>query len=107
MADFVGVLKKQLEKHGEPSSELRKRIYENARAALGKKLADYSPPLSADVVSKQKRSLEDAISSVEREYTTPAPPNQTRAAMSSPMTSSLQTLRSGCGRRRASAAMAG
>jgi len=73
MADFVGVLKKQLEKHGEPSSELRKRIYENARAALGKKLADYSPPLSADVVSKQKRSLEDAISSVEREYATPAP----------------------------------
>src|SRR5439155_17351453 len=64
---------KQLEKHGEPSSELRKRIYENARAALGKKLADYSPPLSADVVSKQKRSLEDAISSVEREYATPAP----------------------------------
>ncbi|MDX8519103.1 hypothetical protein [Mesorhizobium dulcispinae] len=74
MADFVGVLKKQLEKHGEPSSELRKRIYENARAALAKKLADYSPPLSADVVSKQKRSLEDAISSVEREYVTPAPP---------------------------------
>ncbi|MDG4883638.1 hypothetical protein [Mesorhizobium sp. WSM4884] len=73
MADFVGVLKKQLEKHGEPSSELRKRIYENARAALAKKLADYSPPLSAEVVSKQKRSLEDAISSVEREYAKPAP----------------------------------
>ncbi|MDX8513830.1 hypothetical protein [Mesorhizobium captivum] len=73
MADFVGVLKKQLEKHGEPSSELRKRIYENARAALAKQLANYSPPLSAEVVSKQKRSLEDAISNVEREYTKPAP----------------------------------
>ncbi|RWD56432.1 MAG: hypothetical protein EOS36_27630, partial [Mesorhizobium sp.] len=73
MADFVGVLKKQLEKHGEPSSELRKRIYENARAALAKQLANYSPPLSADVVSRQKRSLEDAISSVERDYAKPAP----------------------------------
>ncbi|MDX8445452.1 hypothetical protein [Mesorhizobium captivum] len=73
MADFVGVLKKQLEKHVEPSSELRKRIYENVRAALVKKLAEYSPPLAPDVVSKQKRSLEDAISSVEREYTKPAP----------------------------------
>ncbi|RWB54225.1 hypothetical protein [Mesorhizobium sp.] len=73
MADFVSVLKKQLEKHGEPSPELRKRIYENARGALAKKLADYSPPLSADVIAKQKRSLEDAISSVEREYTAPAP----------------------------------
>ncbi|RWA70151.1 hypothetical protein [Mesorhizobium sp.] len=73
MADFVGVLKKQLEKYGEPSSELRKRIYENARTALAKKLANYSPPLSADVIGKQKRSLEDAISSVEREYAVPAP----------------------------------
>ncbi|TIT85326.1 MAG: hypothetical protein E5W55_32705, partial [Mesorhizobium sp.] len=69
MADFVSVLKKQLEKHGEPSSELRKRIYENVRTALVKKLAEYSPPLAPDIVSKQKRSLEDAISSVEREYT--------------------------------------
>ncbi|AZO27440.1 hypothetical protein ABID26_006813 [Mesorhizobium shonense] len=73
MADFVSVLKKQLEKHGEPSSELRKRIYENVRTALVKKLAEYSPPLAPDIVSKQKRSLEDAISSVEREYTKPAP----------------------------------
>ncbi|RRH94356.1 hypothetical protein EH240_27200 [Mesorhizobium tamadayense] len=73
MADFVSVLKKQLDKHGEPSSELRKRIYENAREMLAKKLAEYSPPLSADVISKQKRSLEDAVVSVEREYTKPAP----------------------------------
>ncbi|MDX8479271.1 hypothetical protein RFN28_12395 [Mesorhizobium sp. VK24D] len=73
MADFVSVLKKQLAKHGEPSPELRKRIYENAREMLAKKLADYSPPLSADVISKQKRSLEDAVASVEREYAKPAP----------------------------------
>lgn len=68
MADFVSVLKKQLDKKGEPSFEVRKQIYDGARAVLAKKLADYSPPLPADVVGKQKRSLEDAISSVEREY---------------------------------------
>ncbi len=68
MADFVSVLKKQLEKKGEPSFEMRKQIYDGARSVLAKKLADYSPPLAPDVVSKQKRSLEDAISSVEREY---------------------------------------
>ncbi|RWK89358.1 MAG: hypothetical protein EOR52_11135 [Mesorhizobium sp.] len=73
MADFVGVLKKQLAKHSEPSPELRKRIYENAREMLAKKLANYSPPLSAEVISKQKRSLEDAVASVEREYAKPAP----------------------------------
>ncbi|MEW6632159.1 MAG: hypothetical protein AB1440_14905, partial [Pseudomonadota bacterium] len=73
MADFVSVLKKQLEKKGEPSFEVRKQIYDGARAVLAKKLADYSPPLPGDVVSKQKRSLEDAISSVERDYVRRAP----------------------------------
>lgn len=68
MADFVSVLKKQLDKKGDPSFEVRKQIYDGARAVLAKKLAEYSPPLAPDVVSKQKRSLEDAISSVERDY---------------------------------------
>ncbi|PBB19158.1 hypothetical protein [Mesorhizobium sp. WSM4313] len=68
MADFVSVLKKQLDKKADPSFEVRKQIYDGARAVLAKKLAEYSPPLAPDVVSKQKRSLEDAISSVEREY---------------------------------------
>ncbi|TPJ78534.1 hypothetical protein [Mesorhizobium sp. B2-6-2] len=68
MADFVSVLKKQLDKKADPSFEMRKQIYDGARAVLAKKLAEYSPPLAPDVVSKQKRSLEDAISSVEREY---------------------------------------
>ncbi|TPK99925.1 MULTISPECIES: hypothetical protein [unclassified Mesorhizobium] len=68
MADFVSVLKKQIDKKVDPSFEVRKQIYDGARAVLAKKLAEYSPPLAPDVVSKQKRSLEDAISSVEREY---------------------------------------
>ncbi|MBZ9760009.1 hypothetical protein LB553_03835 [Mesorhizobium sp. CA8] len=68
MADFVSVLKKQLDKKVDPSFEVRKQIYDGARAVLAKKLAEYSPPLAPDVVSKQKRSLEDAISSVERDY---------------------------------------
>src|SRR3569832_1967151 len=68
MADFVSVLKKQLDKKVDPSFEMRKQIYDGARSVLAKKLADYSPPHAPDVISKQKRSLEDAISSVEREY---------------------------------------
>ncbi|TPI35450.1 hypothetical protein FJW07_23610 [Mesorhizobium sp. B3-1-9] len=73
MADFVSVLKKQIDKKVDPSFEVRKQIYDGARAVLAKKLAEYSPPLAPDVVSKQKRSLEDAISSVEREYAKPVP----------------------------------
>ncbi|MDG4878836.1 hypothetical protein P9273_27535 [Mesorhizobium sp. WSM4935] len=68
MADFVSILKKQLDKKVDPSFEVRKQIYDGARTVLAKKLAEYSPPLAPDVVSKQKRSLEDAISSVERDY---------------------------------------
>ncbi len=73
MADFVAVLKKALDKHGEPALDVRTRTYEGARAALVKKLAEFSPPLPADVISKQKRSLEDAITSVERDYARAAP----------------------------------
>ncbi|MGX9143038.1 hypothetical protein [Mesorhizobium sp. 128a] len=73
MADFVAVLKKALDKYGEPALDVRTRTYDGARAALVKKLADFSPPLSADVIAKQKRSLEDAITSVERDYAKPAP----------------------------------
>lgn len=68
MADFVSVLKKQLDKHDEPALDTRKRIYDSARSALERKLAEFSPPLSADVISKQKRSLEDAIAGIERDY---------------------------------------
>jgi hypothetical protein len=73
MADFVAVLKKALDKYGEPALDVRTRTYDGARAALVKKLADFSPPLSADVIAKQKRSLEDAISSVERDYAKATP----------------------------------
>ncbi|MER9328069.1 hypothetical protein [Mesorhizobium sp. M0488] len=68
MADFVSVLKKQLDKHDEPALDTRKRIYDSARSALQRKLGEFSPPLSADVISKQKRSLEDAIAGIERDY---------------------------------------
>ncbi|QKD01375.1 hypothetical protein [Mesorhizobium loti] len=73
MADFVAVLKKALDKYGEPTPETRTRTYDGARSALVKKLAEFSPPLSADVVAKQKRSLEDAIASVERDYARSVP----------------------------------
>ncbi|QND68195.1 hypothetical protein HB777_32430 [Mesorhizobium loti] len=73
MADFVAVLKKALDKYGEPTPETRTRTYDGARSALVKKLAEFSPPLSAEVIAKQKRSLEDAIASVERDYAKSVP----------------------------------
>ncbi|MFC3325986.1 hypothetical protein [Mesorhizobium cantuariense] len=73
MADFVAVLKKALDKYGEPTPDTRTRTYDGARSALERKLAEFSPPLSAEVIAKQKRSLEDAITSVERDYAKSVP----------------------------------
>ncbi|MFD2056360.1 hypothetical protein ACFSQT_25795 [Mesorhizobium calcicola] len=73
MADFVAILKKALDKYGEPTPETRTRTYDGARSAFVKKLAEFSPPLSQDVIAKQKRSLEDAIASVERDYAKSVP----------------------------------
>ncbi|MER9403555.1 hypothetical protein NKI36_05765 [Mesorhizobium caraganae] len=73
MADFVAILKRALDKHGDETPEKRTRIYDSVRTMLAKKLADYSPPLASEAITTQKRSLEDAIASVERDYAKPAP----------------------------------
>jgi len=73
MADFVAVLKKALDKHGDETPEKRTRIYDSVRSMLAKKLAEYSPPLATEAIGAQKRSLENAITSVEREYAKSVP----------------------------------
>ncbi|MBZ9670073.1 hypothetical protein [Mesorhizobium sp. ES1-3] len=73
MADFVAVLKNAFEKHGDETPEKRTRIYNSVRAMLAKKLADYSPPLAPEAIDKQKRSLDDAIAGVERDYAKSVP----------------------------------
>ncbi|RWM77073.1 MAG: hypothetical protein EOR81_19855 [Mesorhizobium sp.] len=73
MADFVGALKKTLNGLGEPSPEVRARVYDKARSTIADKLAKITPPLAPSVVAQHKRTLEDAIASVERDYTRSVP----------------------------------
>ncbi|MER9305363.1 hypothetical protein [Mesorhizobium sp. M0496] len=73
MADFVAILKKALDKHGDETPEKRTRIYASVRTMLAKKLEEYSPPLATEAITTQKRSLEDAIVSVERDYAQSVP----------------------------------
>ena len=73
MADFVAVLKKTIDGLGENTPEIRARVYDKARATIAKKLADHVPPLAPSVADQQKRTLEDAISSVERTYAKSVP----------------------------------
>lgn len=73
MVDFVGALKKTLEKLDKPSAEVRAKVYDMARSTIAKKIAERDPPFAPSDVARQKRALEDAIASVEREYAKPAP----------------------------------
>jgi hypothetical protein len=73
MADFIAVLKKTIDNLSENTPEMRSKVYDKARATIAKKLADRVPPLAPAVVDQQKRTLEDAISSVERSYAKSVP----------------------------------
>jgi hypothetical protein len=73
MVDFVAILKKALDKHGDETPGKRTRIYDSVRAMLAKKLAEMSPPLAEEAIAAQKRALEDAIAGVERGYAMPVP----------------------------------
>lgn len=74
MADFVAVLKKTIDGMGETTPQMRERVYDKARSTIAAKLAAIDPPPPATVAERQKRTLEDAIAAVEKEYARPAPP---------------------------------
>ncbi|GLS39643.1 hypothetical protein GCM10010869_52400 [Mesorhizobium tianshanense] len=73
MADFVGPLKKTLGGLSNPTPEVRARVYDKARSTIADQLAKKTPPLAPSVIAQHKRTLEDAIATVEREYARPAP----------------------------------
>lgn len=74
MADFVAVLKKTLDGLGETTPDVRAKVYDKARATIESKLAAINPPPPAAVAERQRKALEDAIASVEKDYTKSAQP---------------------------------
>ncbi|WP_336055387.1 hypothetical protein [Nitratireductor sp. CH_MIT9313-5] len=75
MADFTAVLRKTIGGLKENTPEMREKVYQKARATIDAKLAAVTPPPPAAVVERQKALLEDAIASVEAEFSAPpAPP---------------------------------
>lgn len=68
MADFVAVLRKTLDGLGETTPDMRAKVYDKARSTIQAKLAAIDPPPPAAVAERQKRALEDAISTIERDY---------------------------------------
>ena len=74
MADFVAVLKKTLDGLTDPTPVLRQKVYDKARATIDAKLAAINPPPPQAVVDRQKRALEDAIATIEKDYSDHARP---------------------------------
>jgi hypothetical protein len=73
MVDFVSPLKKTLGGLSNPTPEVRTRVYDKARSTIADQLAKKTPPLAPSVIAQHKRTLEDAIATVEGEYARPAP----------------------------------
>ena len=74
MADFVAVLKKTLDGLGETTPEIRARVYDKARTTISAKLAAITPPPAPAVIDRQKAALEQAIKTIEAEYSASSPP---------------------------------
>jgi hypothetical protein len=68
MADFVAVLRKTLDGLNDATPQMREKVYDKARSTIAAKLAAMNPPPPEGVIDRQKRALEDAIASIEREY---------------------------------------
>ncbi|WP_353644123.1 hypothetical protein [Mesorhizobium sp. WSM2239] len=68
MADFVAVLKKTLDGLNDATPQTREKVYDKARSTIAAKLAAMNPPPPEGVIDRQKRALEEAIASIEREY---------------------------------------
>lgn len=68
MADYVAVLKKTIDGLGNTTPEIRKKVYEKARAAISKKLMAIDPPPAKEVFDQQMQALDQAVEQVEAEY---------------------------------------
>lgn len=73
MADFVAVLKKTIDAMADSSPEMRRKVYEKARATIAAKLAALDPPPPQAASERQMKALEDAIAMVEAGYAAPPP----------------------------------
>lgn len=71
MADYVAVLKKTIDGLGNTTPDIRKKVYEKARAAISKKLMAIDPPPAKDVFDRQMQALDKAVEQVEAEFGMP------------------------------------
>ncbi|MEM0898532.1 MAG: hypothetical protein AAGI92_01115 [Pseudomonadota bacterium] len=72
MADFAATLRNTLSKLGDPSGEVREKVYQKAKEALQRKIDALPSTPPQAVIDRQYEKLDAAITEVEQEYV-PAP----------------------------------
>ena len=69
MADLSAVLRKTIDGLPSATPQLRAKVYEKARAAVQRQIANAEPPFTDDVIEARHRALEGAIAQTEAHYT--------------------------------------
>jgi hypothetical protein len=88
MADYYPLISRALDGLSDKSPDMRRAVYERARAALMAQLQSLDPPLPAAEITRERLALDEAIDRVEAEYTPREPPRTPAAppAQSPPTT---------------------
>lgn len=68
MADYYPLIARAMDGLAEPGHAARETVYERARAALHAQLRSIAPPLAESEIDRERASLEEAISRIERIY---------------------------------------
>ncbi|MET3614744.1 hypothetical protein ABID16_003081 [Rhizobium aquaticum] len=69
MADFIAVIRRAVDGLSDNTPEMRVRVYERARSAVQRQLDNMKPRPADDVITRQLEKLDEAIASIEREFT--------------------------------------
>src|SRR5215218_9529813 len=68
MADYYPLISRTVDGLSDKSTDVRRVVYERARAALMSQLQSLDPPLPAAEITREGLALDDAIDRVEAEY---------------------------------------
>ncbi len=69
MADFIAVIRRAVDGLSDNTPEMRVRVYERARSAVQRQLDNMKPRPADDVIARQLEKLDEAIATIEREFT--------------------------------------
>ncbi len=69
MADFIAVIRRAVDGLSDNTPEMRIRVYDRARSAVQRQLDNMKPRPADDVIARQLEKLDEAIASIESEFT--------------------------------------